>query len=414
MIKKRKGAGFFQWLFMLSLIFSICVFSTGKGFAGSRFSFLVVGDTRTEPYITGGPNERDGIQTVFKKRFQAPLELFFDENSQQLVRAVHKKGEGHTITLNYRDGWVSSMVEKNNGNNRVIMRDTGRKWVFDRIVATIRKGAAGTPGHARFLLHGGDIPLFGFQGKTLDESPYWQLFEDELLNRLPPAGKDLGLPGRVFVAVGNHATWEDPAISGFTTTLPWLADPGLSRERRIYAFSFQESRFIFLDCGDYSSTGTAWTSQFPPFEVQMEYLTGQLNQAWLSGIKNVFVVYHKPSYVKVGHDPLPPDQSPHRVFREFADRLKICVFNSHTHTTEQYRVDNIDYLVLGGGGAPQKFTLTRHPTTEKELYWKGKERVEEYNYLEVRVDGPNFKALLHRFRPTQPQNPMGVVELLTR
>ncbi|MCP4118521.1 MAG: hypothetical protein GY737_24605, partial [Desulfobacteraceae bacterium] len=69
---------------------------------------------------------------------------------------------------------------------------------------------------------------------------------------------------------------------------------------------------------------------------------------------------------------------------------------------------------LGGGGAPQKFTLTKHPTTEKELYWKGKKRVEEYNYLEVRVDGTHFKALLHRFRPTQIQSPTNVVEMLSR
>ena len=131
-------------------------------------------------------------------------------------------------------------------------------------------------------------------------------------------------------------------------------------------------------------------------------------------MKHVFVVYHKPSFVKVGHDPLPADQSPHQVLKKFADKLNICVFNSHTHTTEQYRVDNIDYLVLGGGGAPQKFTLTDHPTTEKELYWKGKQRMEEYNYLEVRVDGPHLKALLHRFRPTQLQNPINVVEMLSR
>ncbi|MCP4114207.1 MAG: hypothetical protein GY737_02185, partial [Desulfobacteraceae bacterium] len=70
----------------------------------------------------------------------------------------------------------------------------------------------------------------------------------------------------------------------------------------------------------------------------LEYLTGQLNQAWLAETKHVFVVYHKPSFVKVAHDPLPADQSPHRFLKKFADRLNICVFSSHTHTTEQYRV----------------------------------------------------------------------------
>ncbi len=136
----------------------------------------------------------------------------------------------------------------------------------------------------------------------------------------------------------------------------------------------------------------------------MAFLVEELKAARAAGADHVFVVYHSPSYVQVAHDPLPPDQSPHPYLKPYALDFNIVVINSHTHTTEQYLVDGINYLVLGGGGAAQKFSYTQNPSTETELYWKGRtpsERAEEYNYLRVTVDGPRLVGVIHRWRPEE-------------
>jgi hypothetical protein len=384
--------------------------------AGTPFSFVAIGDTRTEPYLTGGMEQAEVMEKVLKKRYHdKPVRLFFDPTGLELARAEIRE-DSAILTLYYRDGWPRTIVKTGNGQSRVIMRDSGRKWVSDRIVSTINRGANNPADGSLFVIHGGDIPVFGFQGTILDESPYWQLFDDELLSRLPPPDKNLGLPGRALAAVGNHETWHDAKISGLLTAMPWLKELGLSDKRRIYSVTFRNCRFIFLDAGGSKKGiyGEAWTSEYPGFEAQMVFLTNELNAAKNTGADHVFIVYHKPSFVKVGHNPLPMDQNPHTVIKEFAKDLNIVVFNSHTHTTEHYLVDGVNYLVLGAGGAPQAFDLTTKPSPEKELYWKGHNRVEEYNYLQVTVDAARIKGVIHRFRPTETQKPISIKEVFRK
>jgi hypothetical protein len=409
--KQRYGA-----VRAIALLFCVAWSLTATGIhvsAAAPFSFVAMGDTRTEPYLTGGMGQAGGMEKVLKERYHdRPVRLFFDPAGLELERA-EIQGPSSIRTIYYRNGWPRTIVKAGNGQSRVIMRDSGRKWVFNRIVSSIHRGAADPAYGALFVIHCGDIPVFGYQGATLDESPYWQLFDDELLSRLPPPGKSLGLPGRVLAAVGNHETWHDEKINGFLTTLPWLKALGVSENRRIYSVTFRNCRFIFLDTGG-SKTGAygkTWTSEYPDFSAQMAFLNDELKTAEKTGADHVFVVYHKPSFVKVGHDPLPMDQNPHTVIKEFAKNLNIVVFNSHTHTTEHYLVDGVNYLVLGAGGAPQAFDLTANPSPETELYWKGRNRVEEYNYLKVTVDGPNIKGIIHRFRPTDTMKPLGVVAI---
>lgn len=383
--------------------------------ATAPFSFIVVGDTRTEPYLTGGISQKEIMKTILQERYHNNhVRLLFDQKGMELQRVEIEEGNDSTLSLYYHNGWPRSIVRAGKGGvSRIIMRDAGRKWVFDRIVSALRKGEEDQEGGALFLVHGGDIPLFGYQGMSLDESPYWQLFDDELLSRLPPLDKELGLPGRVLAAVGNHEIWEDRDLRGMLTAMPWLKKLGFSKDRRLYSVPFRNCRFIFLDSGGYN-TLEGWDSQFPGFEDQMAYLTRELEMAKGSGADHVFVVYHKPSFVKVAHDPLPAQWNPHKYTKEFARDLNIVVLNSHTHTTEHYVVDGVRYLVLGGGGAPQKFDLTSNPSPQEELYWKGEDRVEEYNYLQIEVDGKHIRGVIHRFRPTQPQNPMSTAEVFKK
>ncbi len=403
---------------LAALVFLLVLLASGvEASAGTEFSFLVVGDTRTEPYLTGGPEQSAAMVAVLKKRYGdhgRPVRLYFDPSGTELARAEVWESADTLLTLFYRDGWPHTIVRANQGQPQVIMRDSGRKWVCNRIISSIKRGTADPSSGALFLVHGGDIPLFGYQGATLDESPYWQLFDDELLSRLPPPDASLGLPARVLAAVGNHETWEDETISGFLTAMPRLHDLGLSAERRMYSLSFRNCRFIFLDSGGYSSTGEAWAGRYPPFPAQMSFLTSELELAKTSGADHVFVIYHKPSFVKIGHDPLPEGQNPHEFIKPFARDLSIFVLNSHTHTTEHYLLDGVHYLVLGAGGAPQKFDPAAHPSPEKELYWQDQGRGEEYSYLQVTVAGHHIQGMIHRFRPTDTERPVSTVEVFRK
>jgi hypothetical protein len=386
--------------------------------AGDGFSFLFVGDTRTEVYLPGDKSQSDWMSKLLKARYGSTPELFFDPTGTGLAQATVKESENSILTLYYKDGWPHMIISSENGS-RVVMRESGRKWVFDRIVVDVVRGAGDPSKGSLFCIHGGDIPLFGYQGATRDDSPYWQLFEKELLVRLPPATSKLHLPGRVFAAVGNHDSWGDDDLKGFLTTMPWLADFGVTSQNRIYSFPYRNCWFIFLDSGgNFLDSGasalSSWSSKTPDFEAQMSFLQQELSKARKHKANHVFVIYHKPSFVQVGHDPLPADQNPHSYLKPFARDLNIVVFNSHVHTSEHYQVDGINYFVMGGGGAPQAFDLAENPSPEEELYWAGKERVEEYNYLDIDVDGPHLKASMHRFRPNQTQHPVEVLEMLNQ
>lgn len=397
---------------LASLLVAALVLALGvPAWAQDSFSFLALGDTRTEPYLPGGRDQAAQMKKILKNRFHAaPTVLKFSSDGRALVSA-RLPYHGGLLDIYYRNGWPETIVRSHDGRSRVVMRAAGRKWVFHRVVDEIVRGQAEPGLEPQFIVHGGDMTLNGFQGTTLDESPYWQLFSTELLSRLPPPDEALGLPGRVLAAVGNHETWDGPNLAGMIETLPWLGDLGFSAQRRIYALKYQNSRFIFLDSGGHCSGKTCWNSRFPPFAEQMKFLVSQLKTARQEGARHVFVVYHKPSFVRVGHDPLPAGQNPHPYMVPFARDFNIIVLNSHTHTTEQYRVDGINYLVLGAGGAPQKFKLTKHPSQEAELYWNGAPRVEEYNYLQVEVDGPRVRGVLKRFRPQDPLKPFTTYEM---
>ncbi len=119
-------------------------------------------------------------------------------------------------------------------------------------------------------------------------------------------------------------------------------------------------------------------------------------------VKHVFVVYHKPSFVKVGHNPLPEKENPHyAVLKDFADKYNIVVFNSHVHSTEYYKVDGIHYVVAGAGGASLAYKPCDLPSPEPELYWNNKPRVFEMNYMKIHIKGKKLRVDVHRFHPPE-------------
>ena len=390
------------------LIYLLCT-GTLPANAASSFSFLVIGDTRTEPFLTGGAAQKDKIMQVLKERYRSNeknTELIFDNFGERLlsVKITKKK---YIQTIKYKNGWpeLIAITDRKNNKKQVIMRSQGRKWVNDQIVTEMQRGSVNLQQGASFIIHGGDIALFGFQGKTFSDNPYYQLFNKELLLRLPVRPNARDLPGNLFAAVGNHATWYDDEIAGFRSTLPWLKKLGFTARHRIYSFVHNNCSFIFLDSGGWTPGGTTWSSRYPAFKAQMAYLTNHLETAKQNHRDHVFVIYHKPSFNKIGHDMLPKNQNPHEILKKYAKNLSIFVFNSHVHTTEHYLIDGINYQVIGGSGAPQNFKFSRHASTEKELYWQGNPRVEEYNYLKVEVNSRKISGTIYRFRPLDTLKP---------
>jgi hypothetical protein len=405
-------------MFWLFLGLTAC---SGDGAAKSQlmdtFSFIAAGDSRTEVYLTGGKAQEGVMRDIIMesygldkfpnaKTIRASFKFTYDTLTGELSSV---EAPGRYIDF-YRDGWsVLRRTYKDGKLDGIIMRETGRKWIFQRIAMAINNGAL-------FFLHGGDFILDGTLGKTIGENPYWQLFQEELVGKiahLPPLRIDnIELEGRIFGVIGNHETYRDKNASGFFSVLTWLTKLGMRPDLRIYSFPFRNCFFIFLDCGP--SADPVWDSVYPDFKAQMEYLTAKLEDACKKKSEHVFVSYHKPTFIQVGHGPLPEDQSPHKYLKKYANKLNICVFNSHSHTTEQYLVDGVNYFVLGGGGATQNLEPSSHPSHETELYWQGEPRMEEYNYLEVKVKGAEIECLVYRFRPDDTRNPVSVVKVLPR
>ncbi len=361
------------------------------------FSFIMMGDSRTELCIPYGKAEVGKIDDLMAKRYWDEPKLFFNANQKLDSIYLFKNDSLQQVLIYNQEKFPEEIFSIIEGERRRVFCKQGMEWVYGSIVGNINNG------QSDFVVHGGDMVLFGYPDSTFSGSPYWQYFNESFYSKLPD---------RVFYpVVGNHETWDDMTISGMREAFPYLESYGFTEEERIYTRDYKGSRFVFLNTGPYVPE-TAWNSTNPDYSSQMNYLKQQLDDALAKKIKNVFVTYHYPSFVKVGHPPLPPDQNPHNLLKQYSNKLNVVVFNSHTHTTEHYFVDNINYLVMGAGGAPQKYEPVKGGSTEPELYWKGKPRFEEYNYIKIEVSKNRIVGKIHRYAP-EFDNEMEWVEVFT-
>jgi len=237
---------------------------------------------------------------------------------------------------------------------------------------------------------------------------------DTMLSRLPPPDEEMraaGLGGRWLISVGNHEVWGDPSIEGTLDAVPYLRDLGVTPERLIYKFDFKATRFIFLWSGKYDYRSPAqWDGDRPRYAEQMVQMRRWLEEARSAGIRKAFIIFHYPVFCRSGLGPIPEPDNPHKDIAAFARDMEIVVFNAHVHTTELYDVDGVKYLVVGGGGAeqdpilPGRQNIPMPASYPPELYWKGEQKVQEYNYVLVDVE-PNEKVkfTLTRFRPGSPE-----------
>jgi hypothetical protein len=156
---------------------------------------------------------------------------------------------------------------------------------------------------------------------------------------------------------------------------------------------------------DYRSP-SGWDGDRPRYAAQMQQMQQWLNEAKAAGIRKAFIVFHYPVFCRAGFGAIPEPDNPHKLIAPYAKDMEVVVLNGHVHTTEMFDVDGVKYLMLGGGGAEQDPILPGRTTVKvpasypPDLYWKGQDPKEDYNFVLVDVQpGEKTKFTLNRFRP---------------
>jgi hypothetical protein len=399
----------------------------------SGFSFAVFGDSRSMMYLPDKADQQEEATKLIVDMFNLVLpekvaeevvkkdvKLTYDPDSGELVQIVMPfMSQSQVMTLTVDKGWVTEAsvedVKLLPGVRRTMFRLHAGEWLAREIVRDVETG------RAKFILNTGDLVWWGKQGNPPSKNPYWKLVYEDILKHMPAPDQQMleaGLPGRIFPAVGNHEVWDDSDVEGLLNAFPYLKKFGVSDKRLVYKFDYKDALFIFLWTGKYDyRSPTGWGATRPTYEEQMKELKQWLDEAKAAGTHKVFVAFHAPAFCRSGMGPIPDDQNPHKVLASYAKDLDIVVFNGHVHTTEVYEVDGVKYLVLGGGGAeqdpilPGRSHLKVADSYPKDLYWKGQDRKEDYNYLLVDVKpGQKTKFTLNRFRPWSAE-PFATVEL---
>lgn len=207
-----------------------------------------------------------------------------------------------------------------------------------------------------FVLFLGDMVLWG-------EEHHWNMFdffEDKII--------EAGIP--FFPILGNHEYYTrkeshpphpEKQLQHYFKRFKFLEN------RRWYSFIYGNSSFLMLDTNtDYS-----------PESYQYKWLVNKLKEETADFI---FIACHHPPYTKSGSQRR-VEKLLARLFERHSDRglRKVdIVFSGHIHNYERYRYNEINYIVAGGGGAPQ-YTIRRSPD---DFYT---EAGETFHYCKVTV-----------------------------
>ncbi|MDH3349032.1 MAG: metallophosphoesterase [Desulfobulbaceae bacterium] len=391
---------------VVAIISLILIHSLSWAGGTEQFSFTVFGDSRLPGNMNFSQDQCniDGpldqyIRANFMGKTVSDFALSFNKGGKLVKLRVPKDGELYKeITLD-TNGWPKKIIDTSKTPSLTLIEE-GQVWVYDSVIDSV----AGESSEG-FVLHTGDISYNGYYG-TDPSSVYWAEFKARLLDRLP-SGTPKGLVGRFFPAVGNHETWLDPEMKGLRSTVPYLKKLKVTADNHMYTFDYSGSRFIFLDTGGYNPPAGWSDDSKPNYTDQMTQMTIWLAEAQKKNISHVFIALHKPLFCSAGHGHLSADKNPHNILKWFAAAkdhpLDITVFSGHVHSSEMYYKDNIRYMVLGGGGADQVYSVNECAKDDQycqdELYWAGKKRVMEYNYLTVAVDDYDIFFKMNRWRP---------------
>jgi hypothetical protein len=377
------------------------------------FSFIAFGDTRSEVVLPSlAEADSAEIKEALKKRHtearREDIDLRFHPDSLNVrMRPDHEKPD--SLLFRYDTIWPTVGYRKGPEHPGKFYDGRAFKRVFKEVARRVNPKKAGEDRqYVDLAVHTGDIVLWGGN----HGSPYWAAFDSLFYRKL----KRSCFSKRLLPAIGNHEYWYDDKapLSSFFKTFPHLKPPDSPDGYHYYALKYGNSFFIFLCTGKYvpgedKKAGVPWECLQADCAAQAAWLDEALAYAKDCGVSHIFVTYHKPTFTWSKHKPLDSLNDPfHNLvkFKRDHPTISMTVFSGHNHTTEVFSPDDINYLVLGGGGASQYFGEdTQRAPDPEELYWKedrarGKKRKELYNFLKVDINGGNAKLRLFTWDPT--------------
>ena len=236
-----------------------------------------------------------------------------------------------------------------------------RQWLVNQIAKE----------HPAAVIMNGDVPL---AGNVADD---YAVFASET-----KPWRDLQI--HVFPALGNHELHGDP-VQGLENW--WKAFPEM-RNRRWY--SAQLGSRIYVIALDSDAALLPGSNQARWIEQQIDSLP--------SSVDFVIVSLHHPpvadvqQHIEVDHNPRPNEIALRDYLSKVArnSHARFLVSAGHIHNYERSVVDDVTYLVSGGGGAPPYF-VERGPD---DLYKSS--MFPNYHYVKLTLDKDRLHGEMYR------------------
>jgi len=189
-----------------------------------------------------------------------------------------------------------------------------------------------------FVLFLGDMVLWS-------EEHHWNifdLFDGKIINAGIPFYPILGNHD-YYTRKESHPPNPEKQLQHYFERFKFLEN------RRWYSFVYGNSSFLMLDTN----------TNYSPASYQYKWLVNKIKEETADFI---FVATHHPPYTKSASQRRSEKLLAH-LFESYSDkglRRVDIVFSGHIHNYERYRYNDINYIVAGGGGAPQ-YTVRRDP-----------------------------------------------------
>lgn len=254
-------------------------------------------------------------------------------------------------------------------SNVVAADPKSRAWLAREIAA--EKPAA--------VLMNGDVPL---DGDVLNDYAVFQ--------RETKPWRDAGI--RVFPSLGNHELHGDQrkALDNW-----WAAFPEL-KNRRWY--SAQLGSRIYLLALDTNSSLLPGSDQARWLEAQVDGLPASVDFV-------VLTLHHPPvadiqTHIEVDHNPRPNEIALRDYLSKAAVRshARFLVSAGHIHNYERHLVDDVVYLVAGGGGAKPYFV----ERTPDDLYQSV--LFPNFHYVKITLEKDRLRGVMYRLaNPEAPR-----------
>jgi hypothetical protein len=372
-----------------------------------RFSFIAFGDTRSEVWIPSLEQAdeaeiKDAIKARYGEVADKDIDLRFWPDSLRCTIIPER------LVFSYSSGWPRVGYRLGSNYPGKFYDCRGHRKVFREVARRVNpRKAKGDLQYVDLAIHTGDVVLWSDTPKNV----YWAAFDSLFYRKL----KQACFSKRFYPAIGNHEYWRDSNyVLNFFKVFPHLKPPGSRDGYHYYAFKYGNSFFISLCSGEYitgEDKGKAprWTCRQADYLSQMAWLKEALLYARDTGVSHIFITCHKPPFTWSKHPPLERGESPAdeiAVFKRANPSISMTVFSGHNHTTEAFSHNGVNYLVLGGGGAPQHFCDdTLRMPDPPELYWRDAQgnrlpREERYNFLKIDVNGSSARPALHTWEPS--------------